>query len=102
MKFDYSFVDWDYTVFDAGKFEDDIWNVFSLRGVSRQDYDETYKQSLCTVSKAEFDYSFEEQIDFLRERGYKLDAEVAKELHELIEKSYLYAGSIDFIKFLKT
>lgn len=102
MKFDYSFIDLDFTIFDTGKFENDMWNVFSSRGVSRQDYDETYKQSLCTVSKAEFDYSFQEQVDFLRQRRYGLDDEVVGELDKLVDNNYLYADSVDFIKFLKT
>jgi len=102
MKFDYSFVDLDYTIFDTGKFEDEIWAVFSSRGVSRKDYDETYKQSLCTVNREEFDYNFQEHVDFLRERGYELGVNVVEELNKLMEKSHLFPDSIDFIKFLKT
>ena len=101
MKFDYSFVDVDYTIFDTGKFEDEIWAAFSSWGVSRKDYDETYKQSLCTVSREEFDYNFQEHVDFLRERGYKLGQDVVEELNKLMDDDHLFPDSVDFIKFLK-
>ncbi len=101
MKFDYSFVDLDFTIFDTGKFENDMWNVFASRNVSRKDYEETYRQSLCTTSKELFDYSFQEQVDFLRQRGYKLDDEVVGELDKLVDNNYLLADSVDFIKFVK-
>lgn len=101
MKFDYSFVDLDFTVFDTGKFENDMWNIFASRSVSRKDYEETYMESLCTKSKEEFDYSFQEQVDFVNGRGYKLDAKVVEELQKLVGNNYLYSDSIDFIRFVK-
>ena len=102
MKFDYSFLDVDYTIFNTGKFEDEIWAVFFSRDVSRKDYEETYKQSLCTISRQEFDYNFQEHVDFLRERGYKLSQDVVEKLNKLLDNNYLFSDSIDFIKFLKT
>lgn len=102
MKFDYSFLDVDYTIFDTRKFGDDIWAIFSSRGVSRIDYEETYRESLCTVSREEFDYNFQEHVDFLRERGYKLEQSVVEELNNLMNNNYLFPDSIDFINFLKT
>ena len=101
MKFDYSFLDVDYTIFNTGKFEDEIWAVFSSRDVTRKDYEETYKQSLCTVSREEFDYNFQEHVDFLKKREYKLGLDVVEELNKLMEKNHLFSDSIDFIKFLK-
>lgn len=102
MKFDYSFVDLDYTLFDTRKLENEMWEVFSSYGVTHQDYDETYKQSLCTVSREYFDYSFEEHVDFLKQRGYNLDAKVVGELNNLLDKNHLFADSLDFINFLKS
>lgn len=102
MKFDYSFLDVDYTIFDTRKFGDDIWAIFSSRGVSRIDYEETYRESLCTVSREEFDYNFQEHVDFLRKRGYKLEQSVVEELNNLMNNNYLFPDSIDFINFLKT
>lgn len=101
MKFDYSFLDVDYTIFDTRKFGDDIWAIFSSQGVSRKDYEETYRESLCTVSREEFDYNFQEHVDFLRKRGYKLEQNIVDELNNLMKKNYLFPDSIDFIKFLK-
>ncbi|OGH71488.1 MAG: hypothetical protein A2921_01140 [Candidatus Magasanikbacteria bacterium RIFCSPLOWO2_01_FULL_43_20b] len=101
MKFDYSFLDLDYTIFDTRKFGDDIWAIFSSRGISRIDYEETYRESLCTVSKEEFDYNFQEHVDFLRARGCKLGQEVVRELNNLVNNDYLFPDSMDFIKFLK-
>lgn len=101
MKFDYSFLDVDYTIFDTRKFGDDIWAIFSSRGVNRKDYEETYRESLCTVSKEEFDYNFQEHVDFLRKRGYKLEQNVVEELNNLMNNNYLFPDSVDFINFLK-
>lgn len=101
MKFDYSFLDVDYTIFNTGKFEDEIWAVFSSRDVTRKDYEETYKQSLCTINREEFDYNFQEHVDFLRARGYKLEQSVVEELNNLMNKNHLFPDSLDFIKFLK-
>ncbi len=99
MEFDYSFIDLDYTLFDTRKLEDEMWAIFSSLGVSRKDYDETYKESLCTVSKEYFDYSFQEHADFLKERDYKLGPDI---VDKLLDNDHLFADSVDFIKFLKT
>lgn len=102
MKFDYSFVDLDYTLFDTRRLEDEMWEIFSSYGVSRQDYDETYKQSLCTISKEYFDYSFPEHVDFLKARGYKFGPDIVEKLNKLLDDNHLFSDSIDFVKFLKT
>ena len=102
MEFDYSFIDLDYTLFDTRKLEDEMWAIFSSLGVSRKDYDETYKESLCTVSKEYFDYSFQEHADFLKERDYKLGPDIVEKLNKLLDNDHLFADSVDFIKFLKT
>jgi len=101
MKFDYAFVDLDYTLFDTRKLEDEMWAIFSSLGVSRQDYDETYKESLRTISKEYFDYSFQEHVNFLKERDYKLGPDIVEKLNKLLDNNYLFADSVDFIKFVK-
>jgi phosphoserine phosphatase len=102
MKFDYAILDLDYTLFDTRKLENDMWDIFTSQGVSRQDYEETYRQSLCTISREEFDYDFQEQVDFLRGRGYELGWDVVENLNNLLNNNYLFPDSIEFVKFLKT
>ncbi|MBI4426892.1 MAG: hypothetical protein HY569_00170 [Candidatus Magasanikbacteria bacterium] len=102
MKFDYSFVDFDKTIFDCYKFEKDIWAVFERQGVKSKDYSATYKKSLCTVSPDLFDYNFQEHIKFLRELGYKLGKEVEIELESLLDKNnYLFPDTEEFLRFLR-
>ncbi|MBI5222302.1 MAG: hypothetical protein HY980_02285 [Candidatus Magasanikbacteria bacterium] len=102
MKFDYSFVDFDKTIFDCYKFEKDIWTIFERKGVKREDYSATYKKSLCTVSSDLFDYNFQEHVKFLRELGYKLGGEVRIELEGLLDKNnYLFPDTEEFLQFLR-
>ena len=102
MKFDYSFVDFDKTIFDCYKFEKDIWAVFARHGVKQEDYSTTYKKSLCTVSSDLFDYNFQEHVKFLQELGYKLNKEVEIELGKLLDKNnYLFPDTEEFLQFLR-
>ncbi|MBI4992629.1 MAG: hypothetical protein HZC26_00615 [Candidatus Magasanikbacteria bacterium] len=102
MKFDYSFVDFDKTIFDCYKFEKDIWAVFERQGVKYEDYSATYKKSLCTISSDLFDYNFQEHIKFLQELGYKFGKEVETELGELLDKNnYLFPDTEEFLRFLR-
>jgi len=102
MKFDYSFVDFDKTIFDCDKFEKDMWAIFERHGVGLEDYSATYKKSLNTVSSDLFDYSFLEHVDFLKELDYDLDDSVVAELVSLLDKNnYLFPDTEEFLQFLR-
>jgi FMN phosphatase YigB (HAD superfamily) len=98
----YAFIDWDKTLYDAPAFESDIFAIFDKNGVSKDDYNTTFRRSLCTVSPDKYDYNFEEHVEFLRELGYELSDNVTEELNRLTGNNYLYAGAYEFVQFIKT
>ncbi|MFH1946963.1 MAG: hypothetical protein ABIJ23_02285 [Candidatus Magasanikbacteria bacterium] len=102
MKFDYSFVDFDKTIFDCNKFEKDMWSIFERNNVKWEDYSKTYKKSLNTVSSDLYDYNFAEHVEFLRELNYDLDDSVVEELSGLLDKNnYLFSDTEEFLQFLR-
>jgi FMN phosphatase YigB (HAD superfamily) len=100
--FEYSFVDWDNTVYDTVAFEADIFAIFAQHGVSEIDTRTAFKKSLCTVSPYTYDYSFIEHIQFVREMGYAVPEQVEQELNMLFFKDYLFSDTKNFLDFLKT
>ncbi|HSR89351.1 MAG TPA: HAD family hydrolase [Candidatus Udaeobacter sp.] len=99
--FDFAFVDWDNTVYDTEMFKNDILNIFSKYGASVEDIKKTFRQSLCTISPDQYDYSFPEHISFLRELGYKLPESIEAELNTLFVKDYIFPEAQSFLQFLK-
>lgn len=100
--FEYSFVDWDNTIYDTMAFEADIFSIFAEYNVSAEDVRTTFKKSLCTFSPYKYDYSFTEHIQFLRDLGYVIPDSVESTLNTLFLKDYLFPDTILFLKFLKT
>ncbi|MBP6859419.1 MAG: hypothetical protein KBC69_02240 [Candidatus Magasanikbacteria bacterium] len=100
--FEYSFVDWDNTIYDTMAFEADIFSVFAQHNVSAEDVRTTFKKSLCTFSPYKYDYSFTEHIQFLRDLGYAIPDSTESELNTLFLKDYLFTDAILFLNFLKT
>lgn len=99
--FEFSFVDWDNTVYNSVAFEADIFGIFSKHGASQADIRETYTRSLCTIAPHKYDYTFEEHTQFLRELGYNLPSSVEAELNSLFSKNYIFPDTLFFLDFLK-
>jgi len=100
--FDYSFIDLDNTLYDTVELEGDMVAIFKKYGVRRRDYDSTFYRSLCTVSPDQYDYSFKEQVQFLRELDYDLPDAIINELDALLIPGYLFTDAYDFVNFIKT
>ena len=98
----YAFIDWDYTLYDTKALETGIFGVYEKYGVNKDDYNTTFKRSLCTVSPLQYDYTFEEHTAFLRELGYELPECVVDELNQLTEQNHLYEDAREFVQYAKT
>ena len=96
-----TYLDLDYTIYDTARMEDNLRAVLSDVGVSKKDFDETYRKSLCTYSPYSYDYSFEEHLDMLRALGHSLSADVLGRMHAICNDSYLYEGAIELIEYLR-
>lgn len=99
--FSKTFLDFDKTLFDCEKFEADIFAILQNFSVDWDDFVETYLRSLHTQQKNKYDYNFEEHVDFLREKEYKIPDSVLLDLHALLKNDYLYSDTLDFLKFIK-
>lgn len=99
--FSHAFVDWDDTVYNTVAFKADIFNIFAKHGASEKDIIDTFRKSLCTVAPHQYDYTFEEHTQFLRELGYTLPNTVEGELNALFAKDYLFPDTQMFLQFLK-
>ena len=99
--FNFAFVDWDDTIYNTVAFKADIFGIFAKHGASEEDIIETFRRSLCTVAPHQYDYTFEEHTQFLRDLGYELPNTVEEELNALFYKDYLFSDAKDFLQFLK-
>lgn len=96
-----SFIDFDNTIYDTVALERDMRDTFLRYGVKEADYRETFWKSLCTDSPDKFDYSFSEQVEFLRKRNYDLPSKIVADLEALFKNDYLFPDARDFIKDIK-
>src|SRR3989339_1200259 len=100
--FSHTFVDWDDTVYNTVAFKADIFGIFAKHGANEKDIKETFLKSLCTVAPHQYDYTFEEHTQFLRDLGYNLPDTVEAELNALFSKNYLFPDTVMFLEFLKS
>jgi len=96
-------VDWDGTLYNTYQFVQDIYAVFEDAGVSHADAEETMKAAIFLGDKLHYDYSFERQLEALKQKGYTLKHdEVLVSLEELFETDYTMDGAVEFLKTLRT
>lgn len=101
-KFDVAFVDLDDTIFDTRRFKEDIYNVFKSSGISREDFSVAYKRAAEKPEFGYFRYTFEGQIQAVRDAGFKVADEALKSLQDLLKNNYLISDVKDFLKYLKS
>lgn len=99
--FDYSFVDLDDTLYNTFILKEDIFNCFANCGVTREDYQLSYKQAVFGPMVGYFDYTFKKHADILREMNYKIPDSTVKELNNLLNKNYNDSQAEQFLVDLK-
>ncbi|HOX61051.1 MAG TPA: hypothetical protein PLV72_03540 [Candidatus Magasanikbacteria bacterium] len=95
-----AYLDFDYTIYDTARMEDDLHQIFRPYGVTRADFDETYYQSLCSVSPFIYDYSFEEHYGIMRERGFDVPISTIEQMYGVLKNDYLYEGARELVDSL--
>lgn len=96
-KFDYIFVDLDSTIYDTRKFREDMFQIFSETGISREEFFLAYREAAEAPMLGYFNYTFEKQIDAIRNRGYLVPENSLAKLYAALENNYLYAEAPDFL-----
>ncbi len=99
--FDYIFVDLDDTIFDTAKFKADIYKILSVFDVKEADFKIAYKNAAELPSFGYYDYTFERQLEALREMGYILEDKIIISLNDLFNNDYKKDGAEDFLKSLQ-
>jgi len=99
--FDYVFVDLDDTIFNNRQFKADIFKILSVFGVKEADFNSAYKNAAELPMFGYFDYTFEKQLEALRQMGYILDDEVIITLNSLFNNNYAMPDAEDFLQFLQ-
>jgi len=95
-------IDWDGTLYNTYQFVQDIYAMFQDAGVSRADAEETMKTAIFLGDKLHYDYSFERQLEALKQKGYSLKYdEVLRGLENLFETDYTMDGAVAFLKTLR-
>ncbi len=92
--------DFDYTLFDAGKFKIDLANSLKNFNISQKQFLETYKKLRDNHQK---EYKPLEHIKILSNITGKKESEIKKAYFKVIEncKKYLYSDSLPFLKKLQ-
>lgn len=99
--FEFSFIDFDDTLFNTYLFKEDMFGCFARCGVSREDYAITYRQAVFGPLVGYFDYSFKKQADILREMGYQVPDSTIDELNSLFNNNYVDPEAIKFLQDMK-
>lgn len=99
--FDFVFVDLDDTIFNTRQFKADIFKTLSVFGVKEADFYLAYKKAAETVMFGYFDYTFEKQVEVLRQMGYALGDEAVIQLNSLFNNNYVLPDAEDFLNFLQ-
>ena len=88
--FDYIFVDLDDTIFDTAKFKADIYKSLSVFDVKEVDFKIAYKNAAELPRFGYYDYTFERQVEALREMGYVLEDKIIISLNNSITFISIY------------
>lgn len=99
--FDYVFVDLDDTIFNTRQFKADIFKILSVFGVKEDDFNLSYKTAAEAPMFGYYDYTFEKQLEALRQMGYVLDDKIIITLNSLFNNNYAVSDAEDFLQFLQ-
>jgi len=99
--FDYIFVDLDDTIFDTRQFKADIYKILSVFEVKEENFKVAYKNAAELSNFGYYNYTFEKQLEALREMGYILEDKIIISLNDLFNNDYKKDGAEDFLKSLQ-
>ena len=99
--FDYIFVDLDDTIFDTRQFKADIYKILSVFDVKEDSFKIAYKNAAELSNFGYYNYTFEKQLESLREMGYILEDKIIISLNDLFNNDYKKDGAEDFLKSLQ-
>lgn len=101
QKFDVIFVDLDSTIYDTSKFREDMFQIFSPLGITREEFFLSYREAAEAPLLGYFNYTFKKQIEAVRNRGYAVPDEILAKLEEVLNNDYLYSDAPFFLSYLK-
>lgn len=99
--FDYIFVDLDDTIFDTTQFKADMFEILSVFGVKADEFQKAYLKAGDLPKPGYYNYTFEKQLEALREMGYILEDKIIISLNDLFNNDYKKDGAEDFLKSLQ-
>lgn len=100
-KFDFGFIDLDDTIYDTKKFKEDIYKVFQPLGIGYEDFIRAYRRAAELPKLGYFHYTFEKQIEAVREFGIEVPDAVLAKLNGLLAKNYIISDAKEFLAYLK-
>lgn len=101
-KYDVCFIDLDDTIYDTRKLKEDIYKLFESSGISHEQFITSYRRAAELLTPGYFHYTFEKQIEAVREMGFKVSENVLSDLNQLLDNAYVVQDAGGFIDFLKT
>lgn len=99
--FEYSFVDFDSTLYETHRLSTGMRKIFLAAGVPEQDIDASRKEAERDAAGNYRGYTFDHHVDNLRARGYNLPNTLVAELSDLLKENHQNEGAEEFLKFLK-
>ncbi|MCX6781747.1 MAG: HAD family hydrolase [Candidatus Magasanikbacteria bacterium] len=102
IKYDVCFVDLDDTIYDTRKLKEDIYKLFQPFGINHEQFIKAYRRAAELPTPGYFHYTFEKQIEAVREFGYEVSENILNDLNNLLNNDYLLSDAGGFIRYLKT
>lgn len=99
--FEYSFVDFDSTLYETHRLSAGMREIFLANGVAERDIDASRKEAERDVAGNYRGYTFGHQVDNLRARGYNLPSTLVSKLDDLLKENHQNESAEEFLKFLK-
>ncbi len=91
-------VDFDDTLYNTARFKDDLEKFLFQYGVGKEDFLSSYTAADRLRAQGAFDYTFERQLECLKEKGYVFSDGIIKDLDRVLEnKELVFSDAVDFL-----
>lgn len=101
IKYDVAFIDLDDTIYNTRQLKEDVYSLFEPTGVSHEQFIKAYRRAAELPEPGYFHYTFEKQIEAIREAGFNPPENILDDLNGLLKRNYLIDGAEKFLAFLK-